>query len=213
LVSFGHCVVCSSLIYRFWLPLWYLLTITSSAFLRYTDSDYSFGILWPLCRQFIFDIQILITPLISCGHCVVCYSSIYRFDYPFGILWPLFRLLFFDIEMMITPLVSFGHCVVCSSSIYRFWLPFGILWPLCRLLIFDLQILITLLVSCGHCVVCSSSIYRFWLPLWYLHTFRISITIKCKPEQLCCDLLSVGSTLALHDTLTLSGTNTLIKQI
>jgi hypothetical protein len=31
LVSFGHCVVCLSLIYRFWLPLWYL---------RYTDSDY-----------------------------------------------------------------------------------------------------------------------------------------------------------------------------
>jgi len=23
--SFGHCVVCSSSIYGFWLPLWYLL--------------------------------------------------------------------------------------------------------------------------------------------------------------------------------------------
>ena len=45
--SFGHCVVCSSLIYRFWLTLWYL---------RYTDSDCPFGIL---------DIQILIAPLVS----------------------------------------------------------------------------------------------------------------------------------------------------
>ena len=25
--SFGHCVVCSSSIYRFWLPLWYLQTL------------------------------------------------------------------------------------------------------------------------------------------------------------------------------------------
>jgi hypothetical protein len=71
LVSFGHCVVYSSLIYRFWLPLWYLLTIVSSALLRYTDSDYPFGIFWPLCSLVFFDIQILITPLLSCGHCVV----------------------------------------------------------------------------------------------------------------------------------------------
>ena len=25
--SFGHCVVCSSLLFRFWLPLWYLQTL------------------------------------------------------------------------------------------------------------------------------------------------------------------------------------------
>ena len=28
--SFGHCVVCSSSIYRFWLPLWYLQTLLTS---------------------------------------------------------------------------------------------------------------------------------------------------------------------------------------
>ena len=28
--SFGHCVVCSSSIYRFWLPLWYLQTLLSA---------------------------------------------------------------------------------------------------------------------------------------------------------------------------------------
>ena len=28
-ISFGHCVVCSSLIYGFWLPLWYLQTLLS----------------------------------------------------------------------------------------------------------------------------------------------------------------------------------------
>jgi hypothetical protein len=44
LVSFGYCVVCSSLIYGFWLPLWYLLAVVLSVLLWYTDYDYAFGI-------------------------------------------------------------------------------------------------------------------------------------------------------------------------
>ena len=74
LVSFGHWVVCP-LIYRFWLPLWYLLTIVLSV-LRFTDYDYPFGIFWPLCCLS-FDLQNMITPLVSFDHCVVC-PSIYR---------------------------------------------------------------------------------------------------------------------------------------
>ena len=98
----------------------FILAIVLSVLLRYTDSDYPFGILWPLCFQFFFDIRILIIPLVSCGHCVVNSSSIYRFwlplwylvaivlsvllrytdsDYPFGILWPLCCLFFFDIRI------------------------------------------------------------------------------------------------------------------
>ena len=42
--SWGHCIVCSSSIYRFWLPLWYLVAIVLSVLLRYTDSDYPFDI-------------------------------------------------------------------------------------------------------------------------------------------------------------------------
>jgi hypothetical protein len=60
-VSFGHCVVCSSSIYGFWLPLCYLLAIVLSVLLRYTDSDYPFVIFWPLCCLSFFDIRILIT--------------------------------------------------------------------------------------------------------------------------------------------------------
>ena len=45
--SFGRYVVCSSPIYGFWLSLWYL---------RFTDSDYLFGIL---------DLRILIISLVS----------------------------------------------------------------------------------------------------------------------------------------------------
>jgi hypothetical protein len=40
LVSFGHCVVCSSLRYEFWLPLWYLLAIVLYVLLWLTDSGY-----------------------------------------------------------------------------------------------------------------------------------------------------------------------------
>ena len=79
LFSFGHCVVCSS-IYRFWLPLWYLLAIVLSVLL-FTDSDYPFGIFWPLCCLSFFDLQILI-------------------------FWPLCCLSFFDLQILITPLVS-----------------------------------------------------------------------------------------------------------
>ena len=288
LVSFGHCVVvllwytdsdypfgifwslcgCPSLIYRFWLPLWYLLAIVWLSFfdirilitplvsfghcvvvlLWYTDSDYPFGIFWPLCGcpsliygfwlplwyllaivwLSFFDIRILITPLVSFGHCVVVLLWYTDSDYPFGIFWPLcgcpsliYRfwlplwyllaivwLSFFDIQILITPLVSFGHCVVvllwytdsdypfgifwplcgCPSLIYRFWLPLWYLLVIVWLSFFDIQILITPLVSFGHCVVvllwytdsdypfgifwslcgCPSLIYRFWLPLWYL---------------------------------------------
>jgi len=32
--SFGHCVVCSSSIYGFWLPLWYLQNLLKSSHLR-----------------------------------------------------------------------------------------------------------------------------------------------------------------------------------
>ena len=121
--SFGHCVVCSSPIYRFWLPLWYLVAIVLSVLLRYTDSDYPFGILWPLCCLFFSDIQILITPLVSCGHCVVCSSPIYRFWLP---LWYL-------VAIVLSVLLRY------TDSDY----PFGILWPLCCLFFSDIQILIT----------------------------------------------------------------------
>jgi hypothetical protein len=37
--SFGHCVVCSSSIYRFWLPLWYLQTLLITNNLAYYASS------------------------------------------------------------------------------------------------------------------------------------------------------------------------------
>jgi hypothetical protein len=79
LVSFGHCIACTSLIYGFWLPLWYLVAIVLSVLLWFTASDYLFGIFWPLYCLYFFDLRLLITPLVSCGHCIACTSLIYGF--------------------------------------------------------------------------------------------------------------------------------------
>ena len=62
--SFGHCVVCSSSIYGFWLSLWYLQTLLSfiCMFCRSLFVLLYF-FFWPLCCLFFFNIRILITSL------------------------------------------------------------------------------------------------------------------------------------------------------
>jgi hypothetical protein len=106
LVSFGHCVVLPSLIYWFWLPLWYLLAIVLSDLLRFTDPDYLFGIFWPLWCLIFFDLQIFINPLVSFGHCVVCPSSIYSFWLP---LWYLLAIVLCFVLRFRDPDYSFGN--------------------------------------------------------------------------------------------------------
>jgi hypothetical protein len=139
-VSCGHCVVCHSSIYGFWLLLWYLVAIVLSVIRLFTVSDYPCGILWPLSCLSFFYLRFLITPVGSCGHCIVCHSSIYGFwlplwylvaivlsvillftvsDYPCGILWPLYCLSFVNLRFLITPVVSCDHCIVFHSSINR----------------------------------------------------------------------------------------------
>jgi hypothetical protein len=75
--------VCPS-IYGMWLPLWYLLIILSSV-LPFIDSDYHFGIFWPL-YYLSFHLRLVITTLLSFDHCIVC-PSIY------GLWLPLWYLL------------------------------------------------------------------------------------------------------------------------
>ena len=54
--SFGNYVVCPASIYGFGLTLWYLLATVLSVLLWFIDSDYPFGIFWPLCCLFFFDL-------------------------------------------------------------------------------------------------------------------------------------------------------------
>ena len=153
------------------------MDIVLSVILRIKDSDYPFGILWPLCCLSFFDLKILITPFVSCGHCVVCHSSIEGFwlhlwylvtivlsvilwfkdsDYSFGILWPLccliLRLKDSDYPLWYIVTIVLSVILRFKDSDYTF----GILWPLCCLSFLDWRILITPLVSFDHCVVCHS---------------------------------------------------------
>ena len=184
LVSCGHCIFCPSSINEFWLPLCYLVAIVFSVLPRFTTSDYPFGIFWPLCCLYFLDIRLLITPLVTCRHCIGCPSSIYDFWLP---LWYL-------VTIVLSVLPRF--CIICHSSICDFWLPswylvaivlsvrprfttsdypFCNLWPLYCLSLLDLRLLINPLVSCGRCIVCPSSINEFWLPLWYLVAIVFSV--------------------------------------
>jgi hypothetical protein len=111
LVSFGYCVVCSSSMYGFWLPLWYLLVIVLSVRLLCTASYYLFGIFWSLGCLFYFYVRLLITSLVSFGHCVVCWSSMYGFCLP---IWYLL-------------VIVLSVLLLCTVSDYLF----GIFWSLC----------------------------------------------------------------------------------
>jgi hypothetical protein len=184
LVSFGHCIACTSLIYGFWLPLWYLVAIVLSVLLWFTASDYLFGIFWPLYCLYFFDLRLLITPLVSFGHCIACTSLIYSFwlplwyllaivlsvllwftasDYPFGIFWSLYCLYFFDWRLLITPLVSFGQCIACISLIYGFWLP---LWYL-----------LAIVVSVRFWLMASDYLFGILWPLYCLYLFDLRLLI------------------------------------
>ena len=179
LVSFGRCIVCPSTLYGFSLPLWYLLAIVLSVLLRFTASHYSFGIFWPLFCLSFYALRLLITPLVSFGHCIVCHSTLYGFSlilwyllaivlsvllrftashYSFGIFWSLYFLSLYALRLLITPLVSFGHCIVCPSTLLR--------------------LLITPLVSFGHCIVCPSRLHGFSLPFWYLLAIVLSVHLR-----------------------------------
>jgi hypothetical protein len=81
---------------------------------------------WPLCCLFFCLLAIVLSVLLSFGHCVVCSSLFTASDYPFGIFWLLCCLFFF---------------------IYGFWLPLWYLLAIVLSVLLYLRLLITPLVS------------------------------------------------------------------
>ena len=196
-VSAGHCIACP-FIYGFWLPLWYLLVIVLPV-LSFTASDHLCGICWSLyCLS--FHLRLLITPVVSVGHCITC-PFIYAFrstlwyllvivlpvlsftasDYLCGIFWSLYCVSF-HLRLLITSVVSFGHCIACPF-IYASDHLCGIFWSL-YCLSFHLRLLITSVVSVGHCIACPF-IYGFWLPLWYLLVIVLRVLSFTASDYLC----------------------------
>jgi hypothetical protein len=124
-------VVCSSSIYGFWLPLWYLQTLLVTRLTRWV----------PLVKQELLTFpEHLSSPPVFSGVRVTRSLVLY--------------VCFVD-HCLSFCTFSFGHCVVCSSSIYGFWLT---LWYLQALLKFLLPIklyvtvrkhLLFLIKNCG----------------------------------------------------------------
>jgi hypothetical protein len=88
------------------------------------------------CCLFFFDLWILITALVSFGHCVVCSCWTCGFSLP---LW-------YILGIVLSVLVGL------AASHY----PFGIFWPLCCLFLLNLRLLITSLAS-------SNLSYCLWI--------------------------------------------------
>ena len=122
LVSFGHCIDCPSLIYGFWLCLWYLLTIVLTVLLWYTASGYAFGIFWPLYWLSFFDIRFWLCLWYLLAIVLTVFLWYTASGYALGIFWLFYWLSFFDIRLLVMPLVSFDHCIDCPPLIYGFWL-------------------------------------------------------------------------------------------
>jgi hypothetical protein len=151
-------------------------SIVLSVLPRFTTSDYSFGIMWPFyCLSFL-ELQLLITLLVSCGHCIVCRSWIYDLWLP---IWYLVAIVLYVLPENTMAsryqrgnqksLIEEGQTIEEGKTIQwpqdtkgiRFTIsdyPFGILWPLHCLSFLDLRLLITPLVSCSHRIVGPYSI-------------------------------------------------------
>ena len=102
-----------------------------TAFPSVTSFKFTPFFMWNLCCSIYSFLRsvlkiIVLSVLLSFGHCVVCSS----------VFWPLCCLFFCLVAIVLSVLLPFGHCVVCSSSIYNFWLH---LWYLQTLL--DIELL------------------------------------------------------------------------
>ena len=144
---------------------------------------------WPLYCLY-FDLRLLITPLVSFDHCIVCTLTYgfwlhlwYLLTIVLSVLWLTASDYIFVLSvlwwLLFTPLVSFDHCIVCTlmASVYTF----GIFWPL-FCLYFDLRLLITPLVSFDHCIVCTlmASVYTFGI-FWPLYCLYFDLRLLITP--------------------------------
>jgi hypothetical protein len=124
-----------------------------------------------------FDIRILITPLVSSRHYVVCSSSIYGFWLPLCIFKTFCCLFLFDIRILVSPLVSSRHYIVCSDNImswrYNWVIRIRISKKNRHHNVFKISKGWSGSVNrrrTDNTIVCSSSIYGFWLPLCIFKT-------------------------------------------
>jgi hypothetical protein len=173
-VSSRHCVVYSFLIYGFW-------RADITTFWRYKEviwirnsmknrqhNVFKISKGWSgSVNRGRTDIRILITPLVSSRHYIVCSYLIYGLWLPLWYLQDIMLSVLLWNTNLITPSTQCAEDTEgVIKSVYRRRTDNIMSWRYQR----GNQIRTSPLVSSRHCVVCSSLIYGFWLPLWYLQT-------------------------------------------
>ena len=105
-LSIGHCIVCPSSFYGFWLPLWYLLVILVTPLV---SSVYPFGIFWLPWLPLWYLLVTLVTPFVSSGYPGYPFGIFWLSWLPFGIFWLPWLPLWYLLVILVTPLVSSGY--------------------------------------------------------------------------------------------------------
>ena len=96
-----------------------------------------FFFFWSLCYLSFCLLVIVLSVLLSFGHCAICPS----------VFWSLCYLSFCLLVIVLSVLLSFGHCAICPS----------VFWSLCYLSFCLLVIVLSVLLSFGHCAICPST--------------------------------------------------------
>jgi hypothetical protein len=123
-----------------------------------------FGIFWPLYRVSYFDLCLLIIPLVSFGHCIICPSSIDAF-------W----LSLNGQKIPKGQSEGINQSRTDDTMAKRYQRGNQKAYIEC--------LLITTLVYVGHCIVCPTLIDAFWLPLWYLLASVSSVLLWFMPSE------------------------------
>ena len=112
--SFGHCVVCSSSIYGFWLPLWYLQNLLVSLN-KSVRNSFHFILSAKLNNYRYFTVKPLVLTKQGLVLCVMFCRSL--FVPLFFFFWSLCCPSFFHLRILITSLVSSNSSCVLYHSL------------------------------------------------------------------------------------------------
>jgi hypothetical protein len=170
LVSCGHCIVCYSSDYGFWLPLWYLVDIVLSVILRITVSGYPFGIFKLLTIILSFLLRITAS------------------GYPFDILWTLYCLLLFELRFWLPLWYLVDNVLSVILRITASGYPFGILWTLYCLLFFELRFwlplwyLVDIVLSVIFRITASGYPFGIFRLFLYGHTMSSLCALVCRTK-------------------------------
>ena len=120
---------------------------------------------WPLCCLFVFDIRILIVPLVSSNSSSTCHKHFPSFTHSWLITRFVTRLTP-RVPLVEQELITLPDHLSSSPGFSGVRVTRSLILCVC----FVDRFLSFRTFSFSFCVVCPSLNYRFWLPIWYHQT-------------------------------------------